>query len=457
MKKSEVFERIRKDLFYGTANYTKNQPDLFVPHRFRMLAPSQMDDFARKLRESLPEEEILLYVHFPFCFTECLFCNSFPHKTDQRVQREYLQCLLREMDILAAYGVFEGKKARGVYFGGGTPTSFSNDDLGAVLEKLRAIVTFAEDCSITSEAHPLTLTVPGRIEGLRAIGINRLSVGCQTFDQKVLGICNRNNTEAQLGDIVKRAQSAGLSINIDMMTGLPGQTLAGVRRDLEILAGIKPDAVEYIRHEIVNPLVVELYRKNPGIVVDSDTLFAMVCITQEWMAAQGYEQNGSFTNDRQWGYRYHWLHEMPIIAFGSRARSYTKTICYDKHEELPTYLNIVNKGLLPVGRYIPLSRKDQMYRALLLGLQLKSGIEVANFRQRFAQDPREVFSALFASLEELGCLEQVNGSVRLTDYGAYFVEDVCDCVTDAALREESSSLTRAPHSEGGTSSRLRLV
>jgi coproporphyrinogen III oxidase-like Fe-S oxidoreductase len=81
MKKSEVFERIRKNLFYGTANYTKNQPDLFVPHRFRMLAPSQMDDFARQLRESLPEEEILLYVHFPFCFTVCLFC---PEHRQQR-------------------------------------------------------------------------------------------------------------------------------------------------------------------------------------------------------------------------------------------------------------------------------------------------------------------------------------------------------------------------------------
>jgi len=456
MNKNEVFERIRTNLFYGTANYTKNQPDLFVPHRFRMLAPSQMDDFARQLRESLPEEEILLYVHYPFCFTECLFCNSFPHKTDRRVQQDYLRCLLREMDILADYGVFEGKKARGVYFGGGTPTSFSNDDLGAVLEKLRDIVGFAEGCSITSEAHPSTLSVPGRIEGLRDIGINRLSVGCQTFDQQVLGICNRKNTEDQLGGIVKAVQAAGLSINIDMMTGLPGQTLDGVRRDLEILAEIKPNAVEYIRHEIVNPLVVELYRDNPEIVVDSDTLFDMVCTTQEWMAAQGYEQNGRFSDDRQWGYRYHWLKEMPIIAFGSRARSYTKTICYDKHEELSTYLNIVNKGMLPVGRYIALSRKDQMYRSLLLGLQLKTGIDVRNFQRRFGSDPCEVFAPLFVSLEELGCLKRDNATVRLTDYGAYFVEDVCDFITDAALREESATLTRAPHSEGGTSSRLHL-
>jgi len=454
MRKNEVLEIIRQKLFYGSTDYTKNQPDLFVPHKFRMLAPSQMDGFVTTLREGLPEEEVLIYVHFPFCFSECLFCNSFPHKVDQKIQQEYLHSLLREMEILAAYGVFSGKKARGIYFGGGTPTSFSNEDLGKVLEKIKAIVELAEGCSITSEAHPSTLLIKNRIEGLRDIGINRLSVGCQTFDQNILEICNRKNTEEQLRGIVKAVKAAGLAINIDMMTGLPGQTLTSVRNDLAILESIRPDAVEYIRHEIVNPLAVALYKQDPGLVVDSDTLFAMVCATQEWMAAQGYEQNGSFSDDRQWGYRYHWLKEMPIIAFGSRTRSYTQAICYDKHEELSTYFNIVRKGILPVGRYITLTPKEQMYRSLLLRLQLKSGLDIQQFQQRFGQDPREVFAPILLKLAEFGCLEHGEGTVRLSEYGAYFVEDVCDYITDMALREDSEFLTRTPHSDGGTSSRL---
>jgi len=454
MRNDEVLKIIRENLFYGSADYTKNQPDLFMPHKFRMLAPSQMDSFVTTLRESLPESEVLIYVHFPFCFSECLFCNSFPHKVDQAIQQEYLQCLLREMDILAAQGVFAGKRAKGIYFGGGTPTSFSNGDLGSVLGKIKAIVELAEECSITSEAHPSTLLVKNRIEGLRAIGINRLSVGCQTFDQEILGICNRKNTEEQLRSIVNAVKAAGLAINIDMMTGLPGQTMASVRNDLAILESIKPDAVEYIRHEIVNPLAVELYKKDPSLVVDSDTLFAMVCATQEWMAAQGYQQNGSFSDDRQWGYRFHWLKEMPIIAFGSRTRSYTKTICYDKHEELSTYFAIVRKGISPIGRFITLTPKEQMYRSLLLQLQLKAGLDIQQFTQRFGQDPREVFAAILKKLADFGCLEHVAGRVRLTEYGAYFVEDVCDYITDMALREESEFLVRTPHSDGGTSARL---
>ena len=454
MKEEEILNVIRNKLFYGSADYTKNQPDLFIQHRFKMLAPSQIDSFIEKLKESLIEEEILLYVHLPFCFSECLFCNSFPHKADREVQQDYLSNLLKEIELLSKHGLFKGRKAKCIYFGGGTPTSFSNHDLRLILDKITSCIDLSENCSITSEAHPSTLSDKQRIKELAAIGITRLSIGCQTFDQQVLLLCNRKNTEDQIAGIVRDVRDAGMSINIDMMSGLPGQTLESVNRDLEILEGIRPDSVEYIRHEIVNPLVVKLYKDNPGLVVDNDKLFQMVCLTQEWMNANGYEQNGRFTDDIQWGYRYHWLKEMPIIAFGSRARSYTRTICYDKHEELSVYSNIIKRGGLPIGRYIALTPKEQMYRSLLLNIQVKRGLDIKQFQDRFAADPLEVFSSLFSKLRGYGCLKQEDGAINLTKYGAYFVEDICDYIIDAVLKEESNSLARTPHSEGGTSSRL---
>ncbi|MDD8026768.1 MAG: hypothetical protein PHI34_09650, partial [Acidobacteriota bacterium] len=80
MNEDEILNIIRHKLFYGSADYTKSQPDLFIPHRFKMLAPSQVDDFLEKVKGSFTEDGLLLYVHLPFCFSECLFCNSFPHK-----------------------------------------------------------------------------------------------------------------------------------------------------------------------------------------------------------------------------------------------------------------------------------------------------------------------------------------------------------------------------------------
>ena len=189
-------------------------------------------------------------------------------------------------------------------------------------------------------------------------------------------------------------------------------------------------------------------------MVHNDTLFEMVRITQEWMSANGYEQNGRFTNDQQWGYRYHWLKEMPILAFGSRARSYTKTLCYDKYEELATYLSILKKGGLPIGRYIALTQREQMYRSLLLNLQIGSGLDVMQFQSLFGVSPGDVFAPLLLQLQEYGCLQPDGKAVRLSRYGAYFVEDVCDFIIDTVLHEESPDLVRTPHSEGGTSVRL---
>jgi|GEM_PF-1307372 len=459
MERNEVLDVIRNKLFYGLSDYTKNQPDLFLSHRYSILAPSQVDSFLDKVKESLTtEEEILLYVHLPFCFSECLFCNSFPHKAEREAQNDYLSNLLKEIELLSNQGMFKGRKARGIYFGGGTPTSFSNHDIKRILEKISSCIPLSDNCNVTSEAHPFTLSDKKRIRELGAIGINRFSIGCQTFDQQILLLCNRKNTEDQIERIVKDVQDAGISINIDMMTGLPRQTIQSVKNDLAILERIRPDAIEYIRHEIVNPLIIQCYKDNPGFVVDNDTLFEMVYITQEWMSANGYEQNGRFTDSKQWEYRYHWIDEMPIIAFGSRARSYTKTIFYDKHEELSTYSTMIRKGSVPIGRYIILTEREQMYRYLFLKLQLKKGLDIKQFRDRFTVDPLDMFSSLFSKLSEYGCLQQKNGAISLTKYGAYFVEDVCDYITDTVIKEESNYEVRAPHSAGGRpSGRLRLT
>lgn len=447
MEISATLSKIRKELFYGASNYTKNQPDLFVPHHFKMLAPSQTDSFIETLKNSIQDEkEILLYFHLPFCFSECLFCNSFPLKVDRQVQNEYLLHLLKEVDLFAKYGFFEGKQVKCVYFGGGTPTSFPNSDLKLIIDKIKSSVALADDCNLTSEAHPLTLGSEQRIGELKEIGLNRISIGCQTFDPEILIHCNRSNTPEQIQQIVTSAQKCGLAINIDMMTGLPGQTLASVRKDLEILETIRPNAVEYIRHEIVNPLIVELYKSRPDLIVGDDTLFEMVFMTQEWMEQHGYEQNGRFSDDKQWAYRYHWLKEMPIIAFGSRTRSYTKTICYDKHEDLSTYNRMIDKEILPIGRYIPLTKKERMYRTLMLGLQLKSGLDTTGFEKMYAESAFVVFESLLARLAAYECITRDRNSIRLTRYGAYFVEDVCDAVIDAALRDESVDLVRGSHS-----------
>ena len=447
--------KIKSEFFQGSLDYTKNQPDFFLPHKYKTIAPSTVSKFIDEFKTSIADDKkILIYIHLPFCFSECVFCNSFPYKTDKRQQALYFKSIVKEIELYASTGIFEDKAVQSIYFGGGTPTSFSNENLHVIIQKIKDTMTVVNGASITMEAHPLTLKNPDRIKGLSEIGVNRVSIGCQTFDPEILKICNRSHTKQAILKIITTLNDLNMLSNIDMMAGLPGQTIASMKRDMEILEEIKPAAVEYIRHEIVNPLMIEIYKKEPNLIVKDEDLFQMIFLMQSWMQRQGYEQNGYFTHKKFWEYRYHWLEEVPIIAFGSRARSYSKSISYDKHEDVSVYTALLNKDILPIGRYIPFSKTDQMYRSLFMRLQLKKGLSLAAFTTRFHENALDVFKGLIENLKEFDCVQITDNYIRLTDSGAFFVEDVCDFIIDYALKLESKELKRDPNSLGSTSSRL---
>jgi oxygen-independent coproporphyrinogen-3 oxidase len=429
MQQESRLDSIRTDLFYGLLDYTKSFPDFSIPQRFLMASRKEGKELLESVEVSLRgEKQILLYIHLPFCHSECVFCNASPHKGSREIRSQYVEGLLKEIEIYSKSGMFDEKEAKCVYFGGGTPTTFPSQDIRSILDKVESYLDLAADCTITCEAHPKDLVENDKMEELSQLGVGRISIGCQTFDPKVLELCT----------------------NIDMMIGLPGQTLEGVRRDLRVLSDIAPDSIEYMRHEIVNPLAISLYRSNPEFLVKDQELFQMVYDTQQWMEEKGYEQNGRFTSEEQFSYRYHWLKEMPFIALGSRSRSCTKALCYDKHEDLSLYLRLIDKGVPPIARYLVFDKKEQMYRSLFLNLQVKRGLDLGAFRKRFGEDPLGVFSTLLKRLTELGCVTADDSSLRLKKYGRYFVEDVCCFIIDHALEEGGydSRFKRVPHSSG---------
>ena len=376
-------ENLKNNFFQGSLEYTKNQPDFFLLHKYKLVppstAPALLEDFKKSI---INEKRVLIYIHLPFCFSECVFCNSFPHKVDRQIQDQYFKSILQEIELYNRVGLFDNKETQSIYFGGGTPTSFPNETLEIIINKIKEVTKVVQGASITTEAHPLTLKNPDRIEGLSKIGVNRVSIGCQTFDPEILKICNRSHTIEGIKEIITKLNDLNMLSNIDMMAGLPGQTIETMKRDMEILEEIKPTAVEYIRHEIVNPLAIEIYKENPSLIVKDEDLFQMVYLMQSWMQKQGYEQNGYFTSKKFWEYRYHWLKELPIIAFGSRARSYSKSMSFDKHENISVYTKLLNKNIPPVAR-------DYKCRRGLCGSQCERGECRPEYRVGWCSGPKE--------------------------------------------------------------------
>lgn len=457
METDDPLHAIRANLFYGLLDYTKSFPDFSIPQRFELVSPREGKTVLEELSNSLMgERNLLIYVHLPFCSSECVFCNAFPQKSNADIQKRYVESVLEEIEIYRSSDIFKDRTVKCLYLGGGTPTAFSTGDINRIIASLKSATAFSESCSITCEAHIKDLLDNDRIEEIARSGINRISIGCQTFDEQVLKSCRRFHRESQVKKLIRDAQTSGLRTNIDMMTGLPGQTLDGVRRDLGILGDIAPDSIEYMRHEIVNPLAISLYRHHPELLVEDDELFCMTYETQKWMEEKGYEQNGSFTSESYFPYRYHWLKGTPFISFGCRSRSFTKDICCDKHEDLSLYFRLVDKGMPPIARLMRLDEEEKMYRSLFLSIQTADGLDSKAFENRFRRNPADALSPLIDRLAGYNCIEVDDSSIKLSRYGRYFVEDVCCFIIDEAVREGGYEipLKRMPHSSGAFTERL---
>jgi oxygen-independent coproporphyrinogen-3 oxidase len=182
MGTDDALHTIRANLFYGLLNYTKSFPDFSIPQRFEMVSPRRGKALLGELNQSLMgEEKLLIYVHLPFCSSECVFCNAFPQKSNEDIQKRYLEGLLEEIRIYQSADVFGDRRVECLYLGGGTPTSFATDEIRRVILALKSAAHFSESCSITCEAHTKDILDSTRIQDLARAGVNRISIGCQTF------------------------------------------------------------------------------------------------------------------------------------------------------------------------------------------------------------------------------------------------------------------------------------
>jgi oxygen-independent coproporphyrinogen-3 oxidase len=367
--------------------------------------------------------------------------------SDDDAQAQYFDRLVKEIELFATQGAFDGRRTRSVYFGGGTPTMFSTEQIGKLVELVVTNAPLTDGATVSVEATPGSLA-KDRIARLRDAGIDRLSIGCQTFDLALLKLCMRAHTPKQMEGIIRTAHDHGMRLNVDIMLGLAGQTLESLEGDLAILEDLKPDAVEFIRHEIVNPKMVALYEAQPELLVSDDELFAMTLRSHQWSEDHGYEQNGRFTHDRDFPYRYHWLRGMPLLAFGARTRSYVNALCYENQENLTLYGKMIDRGLPPLHQQQHLSHKEQMYRAFFLRIQIRAGVDRAEFLEAYGEDVTIGLAEVVDGLRDLGAIEVDERAVRLTRYGQYFYEDVCCYIMDTARRVDFPEHRRTPFSYG---------
>lgn len=380
--------------------------------------------FVRRLGYTAATMELSLYLHYPFCLRKCLYCafNSVADATC--APDEYVSGLLTEMELRRRALDFDASAVT-LYFGGGTPSLMEPALAGRLVDAAARLFRLAPDAEVTLECNPGTVTRE-RLAAFRAAGVNRLSLGVQSFDDGLLQSLGRIHSAGEALDAFAAARGAGFgNVGIDLIHSLPGQTIAMWRGDLLRACALAPE------HLSVYGLTIEegtpffqLEQEGKLPLPDEDESAGMYEIAAEVLAASGYEQY-EIANFARAGYRSvhnsgYW-NRRPFLGFGAGAHSFLRSpgygVRFSSPERPEDYLRSIARGELPVAETRTLSQRDAMAEFLFLGLRICSGISLEHFQGEFSVSFDEAYGDSCADLFSAGLLESRDGFLRLTGKG----------------------------------------
>ena len=369
-------------------------------------------------------QDIALYVHVPFCRHKCNYCSFVSYEHREADIPAYLRALAVEMSQHA-----NGVWVRSIYFGGGTPSLLSPTQIGDILTYIRQLYSVAATAEITMEANPGTVSLE-YLSAVRGIGINRLSLGIQSFSDAELALMGRIHNGDEAREAVQLVRHAGLAnLNLDLIYGLPGQSLSDWRRTLE--AAIVSDAEHLSLYGLSLETETPLWQAIQGKkvpVIDPDLSADQYELAEEMLAAHGY-RHYEISNWARTGYECrhnltYWQNQ-PYLGVGVAAHSFMKGHRLANTGNLDKYLAAFPYNTAAArDTDEEISPQLQLAETIILGLRLCDGLSLGGVLSRFGVDLLEYYQQPVAEMTKAGLLECADGQLRLTRRGRLLSNEV---------------------------------
>lgn len=374
-----------------------------------------------------------LYLHIPFCVRKCRYCDFLSFPADDAARNAYLQALRR--DIREASEVYGKETVTSVFFGGGTPSVLAADALPGLLSEIRNGFCLRNDCEITVECNPGTLSEE-KLRAYRGAGVNRLSMGVQSANDAELRRLGRIHTWQEALDGFRLARSLGFqNLSVDLMMALPGQTLSDYEETLQKVLALSPE------HISAYDLIVEegtdfgaWYEKEPEAFPDEELSCQMYRRTVELLSDAGYCQyeisnyaKPGFESRHNYGY---WSNEA-YLGIGLGASSYIGLCRFRNTTDWKQYLQ-ANR----IEEKTVLTRQEQREEFFFLGLRRTAGISREAFVARFPEADFAPYKQVLLRYAEKGLVTRKNGRYALTVDGMLLSNLI---FTELGLAGESES------------------
>ena len=376
------------------------------------------------------KKELELYVHIPFCVRKCAYCDFLSAPADTQERTLYIDALTEE--IRARKNDFNAYRVSTIFLGGGTPSILEGDDSARIFRALQENFDISDDAEITMEVNPGTVTEE-KAASWRKSGVNRLSIGLQSADDRELKMLGRIHTYREFLDTWKIVREAGFeNVNVDLISAIPGQNLRSWSETLRKAADLGPE------HISAYSLIIEegtpFYERygdgsgedeNKGNhlppLPDEDTEREMYKATEKILAEYGYHRY-EISNYSKTGYECRhnlgYWERKEYLGLGLGASSLISECRFHNTADMGKYLRLYENAGTDICEDIEhLSVEDQMEEFMFLGLRKTVGISVDDFRKAFGKEIREVYGEQMRKLEEQRLIEYSGNRVRLTERG----------------------------------------
>ena len=370
-----------------------------------------------------PITPLSIYVHIPFCVQKCAYCDFVStsiHKAEHSYGIEaYFESLNREIelysDVLCAYTI------ETIYLGGGTPSAVDGSYIESIIKRIRSLANVSETAEITVEVNPGTLDAR-KLEHYLTAGVNRISMGLQTTNDQLLNEIGRIHSTEDFIKTYNMVRANGIhNISLDLMFGLPGQTLVDISKALELVDALKPQHVSAygLKLEEGTPLY-QLANKGAVILPDEALERQMYHYITEGLNNIGFKQY-ELSNYAQLGFAsrhnlVYWRNK-PYLGLGVSSHSKLDNKRFSNHSDIKTYIQSLNAFNKPVDAVEVIDSEEDLFETIMLGLRLNEGLNLKQISTQYNIDFVNKYQVVIDQLIEDRLIVLSNENIKLTALG----------------------------------------
>lgn len=368
-------------------------------------------------------EELGIYIHIPFCKQKCFYCDFCSFANKNEMQEKYVETVINEIKNITHK---EKYTVTTIYFGGGTPSILNPKYIKNILQEIESSFKILDDTEITIEINPGTVNEE-KLKKYKEYGINRLSIGLQSANDKILKKIGRIHDYKQFEETFFYARKCGFkNINVDLMIGLPTQTIEDVKQTLEKIIQKNPEHISVYSLIIEEGTIIEkLINENKLQLPDEETERIMYWTVVNELKENGYNQYEISNFSKKTHESKHntncWKQKQ-YIGLGTSAHSYLNKKRYSNTNNIEEYIKNIQENNISKNITIHEEQTEEstMNEYMLLGLRMIQGININEFKQKFKTDPTIKYKKILEKLQKENLIQITKTSIKLTKQGIDF-------------------------------------